>query len=290
MQSKITSEKTQDSAVSKKQTSRGGGAIYGPWMVVKKRSRLNLRISDFSRADSRKRIKLGSQFDALTNMETIDLEAGPNKGRDEQTVKFKETLKAGESVENLRLKNRETSKAMRMDSPNVGGSVGRSIDGSTFVTRVASLFPSKAGFDPSSSALSQPMIVMDMSCIRPGHQDKEPGGPPNLSRNIVNLNLPSVDNFKTLFNSSSLTPMTISCFNPVFVGQEENKENNVIMQSKPDSLVSEPIEFQVLDSLGGLNPNRHSDVSFKEKGPVDGIIQGGCMCQSLALRFGAWEK
>ncbi|KAH1065076.1 hypothetical protein J1N35_030063 [Gossypium stocksii] len=78
-------------------------------------------------------------------------------------------------------------------NPTVGGSVGRSFDGPTFVSGAASL--SKADFDPLRSDLNQPTSTTDMSYIRP---------------------------------------------------------------------------VQVLDSSGGLNPNKHSAVSFMEKSPVVG--------------------
>ncbi|KAK5833260.1 hypothetical protein PVK06_017080 [Gossypium arboreum] len=156
---------------------------------------------------------------------------------------------------------------LQATNPNVGGSVGWSLDGPALVIKAASLIPSKVSIDPSSSALNQSTSVINTSHIRPSHQNKESGGPSNHLRKFVNLELPSAKNFDLL---SNLSPMKISCFNPIFVGQEASKENGAVMWTKSVLLVPEPIEVQDADSPGGLNPNRHTAVSFKEKGPAEG--------------------
>ncbi|KAK8354326.1 hypothetical protein V6Z12_A05G215100 [Gossypium hirsutum] len=42
------------------------------------------------------------------------------------------------------------------------------------------------------------------------------------------------------------------------------------MSSKPAYSVSKLVEVRVVDFFGGLNLNKHTAVSFKEKGPTDG--------------------
>ncbi|KAK5786059.1 hypothetical protein PVK06_040686 [Gossypium arboreum] len=155
------------------------------------------------------------------------------------------------------------------DSPNVDGLVG-GFNGSAAAFGAANLFLSKAVIDPPSSALNQPMRVMDTPFKKPGQQNKEIGRLSTLSGNIDNIALLSADSSKIISNSSSLTSMTLSYFNLFFVGQEQNEGNDETMQPKSVSMVPEPIEVQVLDSSSGLNPNRHSAVSFKEIRPAYG--------------------
>ncbi|PPR92871.1 hypothetical protein GOBAR_AA27805 [Gossypium barbadense] len=82
MQPEVTSEKIQDTVVPEKQSCEGGGTMYRLWMVIEKRSRSNPKNANISKADSKGKSKSGSRFDTLKNMETIDLEAGTNKGRE----------------------------------------------------------------------------------------------------------------------------------------------------------------------------------------------------------------
>ncbi|KAH1046332.1 hypothetical protein J1N35_037116 [Gossypium stocksii] len=53
--------------------------------------------------------------------------------------------------------------------------------------------------------------------------------------------------------------------------QEVNVDDGLTMTSKPASLMSNLLDVQAADSSGGLNCNKHTAVSFKEKGPTDGV-------------------
>ncbi|KAL1152668.1 hypothetical protein V6Z11_A09G125900 [Gossypium hirsutum] len=64
--------------------------------------------------------------------------------------------------------------------------------------------------------------------------------------------------------------MNISCFNPVFIGHEDNDGDVLDKQTKTDSMVPKLVEIQVTDSIGGLNPQRHTVVSFNKKESVGG--------------------
>ncbi|PPD96613.1 hypothetical protein GOBAR_DD06369 [Gossypium barbadense] len=53
-------------------------------------------------------------------------------------------------------------------------------------------------------------------------------------------------------------------------GQEVSEDGGPALSTKPTSSLSESVEVQVVDSLGGLNPNRHTTILFKEKDSTDG--------------------
>lgn len=82
--------------------------------------------------------------------------------------------------------------------------------------------------------------------------------------------------FKMHDNNSNSMPVTISCINPIFVDQGANVDDGPIMSSKPAYSVSKLVEVRVVDFFGGLNLNKHTAVSFKEKGPTDGIHLERC--------------
>ncbi|KAH1096689.1 hypothetical protein J1N35_013610 [Gossypium stocksii] len=52
---------------------------------------------------------------------------------------------------------------------------------------------------------------------------------------------------------------------------EVNVDDGLTMTSKPASSMSNLVEVQATDSSGRLNRNKHTAVSFKEKGPADGV-------------------
>ncbi|XP_016719157.1 uncharacterized protein [Gossypium hirsutum] len=101
LQPETSSGKEQTGVTPVKDMNEGEGAIYGPWMVVEKKSRCDSRNSNLSKADLRERGKLGSRFDALVNMETLKLDEARNKEIEGQTIDFRDTLKAGKFIEYL---------------------------------------------------------------------------------------------------------------------------------------------------------------------------------------------
>ncbi|PPR95640.1 hypothetical protein GOBAR_AA25035 [Gossypium barbadense] len=64
-----------------------------------------------------------------------------------------------------------------------------------------------------------------------------------------------------------------SCFNPVFVVHEVNVTDESSMVSESATLMSDLVELQVTDSSGGSDQNKHTAVSFKEKGPATGATK-----------------
>ncbi|KAK5775604.1 hypothetical protein PVK06_043511 [Gossypium arboreum] len=108
LQPEASSEKDQSGVTQAKEVSEGESAVYGPWMVVEKKAVRNFRSSNSCKASFRER-KSGSRFDALVDMEVLDLEAEINKGNEGQTAELKDIFKSGKFIENLRMKNWENS-------------------------------------------------------------------------------------------------------------------------------------------------------------------------------------
>ncbi|KAK8354325.1 hypothetical protein V6Z12_A05G215100 [Gossypium hirsutum] len=59
------------------------------------------------------------------------------------------------------------------------------------------------------------------------------------------------------------------------------------MSSKPAYSVSKLVEVRVVDFFGGLNLNKHTAVSFKEKGPTDGIHLERCSVHNSGTKLKA---
>ncbi|KAA3481487.1 reverse transcriptase [Gossypium australe] len=149
------------------------------------------------------------------------------------------------------------------------GLVGRTR--ATLVNDTGAVGPtaSKAVMDTICSVINQPNGALDLSCTKPRLQNKESGGSSNLLIMFFNTST-GAESFKAPSNFSSLTPMSVSYFNPVFVGQEASEGDGSYMHTKADSSVSGLFEVHVADSPGGLNLNRHTTISFNEKGPAEG--------------------
>ncbi|KAH1131911.1 hypothetical protein J1N35_003289 [Gossypium stocksii] len=56
----------------------------------------------------------------------------------------------------------------------------------------------------------------------------------------------------------------------IFVGQEDSMGNGSSLQTKDNSSMPDLVDIQVVDPLGGLNPNRHTAVPFNKKGKAGG--------------------
>ncbi|KAH1047387.1 hypothetical protein J1N35_038171 [Gossypium stocksii] len=117
---------------------------------------------------------------------------------------------------------------------------------------------------------SQANDVVFPSC-EPTFQTKDAGGSSNLESDFVFNKLNDARCSDLIPNCSNSTSMNISCFNPIFVGQEVNKGDALILHGHVDPLMSELVDIQVTDASGGLNSQRHTVVSFNEKGSVGGI-------------------
>ncbi|KAH1113813.1 hypothetical protein J1N35_007191 [Gossypium stocksii] len=65
--------------------------------------------------------------------------------------------------------------------------------------------------------------------------------------------------------------------------KEVSEDGDPTLSTKPTSSLSELVEVQVVDSPGGLNPNKHTVVSFKEKDLVDSAqLRGLLLAQTVS--------
>ncbi|PPS17534.1 hypothetical protein GOBAR_AA03038 [Gossypium barbadense] len=182
LQPETSSGKEQTGVTPVKDMNEGEGAIYGPWMVVEKKSRK------------------GGRWGELKGISGLGF------------------LKKDRAV--------GPSSAAIVKANGVIGLAG-----------------SKMNMDISCGGLSQPNGVLDLPCTKSSSQIE---GTRECSNSISNF--------------SNSTSMNISCFNPVFAGQEDSEGDVFNLHTKADSKVPELIKIQ-----------RHTTVSFNEKGPVGGI-------------------
>ncbi|KAA3475084.1 LINE-type retrotransposon LIb DNA, Insertion at the S11 site-like protein [Gossypium australe] len=246
-------------ATLEKEVSEGNGTIYGPWMVVEKKIRRNSRNKNLNKADFRESGKSGTRFDALENMKAFVVEDETNKENE-----------VGRPSAAIRIDNGEAEPSMSK-TPNmlaVTGPVGCLSTAIGLDNGAVDPSMSKTHMDTSCSVLSQPNGMLGSSCAGPSLQNKKTGGFYNLLNTIALKNSTGAESTKSSSNFSSLSPMKISCVNPVIVGQEESEGDGSNMQPKSNSSVPEPFNIQVVDSSGGLDTNRHTAVSFNEKGPA----------------------
>ncbi|PPR93435.1 hypothetical protein GOBAR_AA27226 [Gossypium barbadense] len=201
--------------------------------------------SDLARRRTREKGKTGSSFDALANMEA---------GGDKLGIGPLDLQKVG---------------------PVANISVGQSIGTIGYTTRTVSPLFSKNDLDHSNNGVLQINNVVGPDCTDPVPLINETwsSNPSNDSE----FKISSGDEFfKMHDNNSNSMPVTISCINPIFVDQGANVDDGPIMSSKPAYSVSKLVEVRVVDFFGGLNLNKHTVVSFKKKGPTDGIHLERC--------------
>ncbi|KAH1106714.1 hypothetical protein J1N35_010482 [Gossypium stocksii] len=172
--------KSQSYTTTTKEVSKDDGDVYGPWMVVERKSKRTSRSSNRNKIDLRKGGKSGTRFEALENMEVTAMEDGIIKAKEGQMAELNDIFKAERFFEQIRDKNR--------GCPNPKGKKQMGEAGEEF-----------------------------------GH-----------------------------FNS------------------KKSKEDGSNLQIKSNASIPKLIVVQVADSFSGLNPNKHSAVSFNNKGTVEG--------------------
>ncbi|KAH1066052.1 hypothetical protein J1N35_031039 [Gossypium stocksii] len=275
MQPGSSSGKEQNYVSPAKVTNEGDGAVYGPWMVVEKKNRRNYRNINSSE-NLRDQGKSGSRFDALTNIENLNLNDEIKKGTEGQAVLFGDSLKSGKFIEHIR-KNIRGNKQVGGAKKNFGpenSKVCRPAMDDSIVPFIAAATEANGALGPdvaksnlatSCDGPSQSNSVLDHPCTKSGSQVDALGDfSKSLSGHVINTSIDAkCSNSVTSFSNSS--NMNISCFNPVFVGQEDNDGDVSDIKSKTDSMVPELVEIQVTDSISSLNPQRHTVVSIKGK-------------------------
>ncbi|PPR97086.1 hypothetical protein GOBAR_AA23582 [Gossypium barbadense] len=85
----------------------------------------------------------------------------------------------------------------------------------------------KAVMDPSSSIINQPSGVLDPHCTESILQKNKTGSSFNLLNDSGFKNLSGDEIFKTPSKHSNSAPVTVSCFNPIFVGQKVSKDDGL---------------------------------------------------------------
>ncbi|KAA3487184.1 reverse transcriptase [Gossypium australe] len=152
---------------------------------------------------------------------------------------------------------------------------------------------SMVDMDSTSTALIQPNSVLDSSCTDPNIQINEVGDSTKFFNMPVINNLSDARSSKLPSNCSNLNSINFSYFNPVFVGQEESEGDVPNKHTKNESSALDLGGTQDAESHGGLNPNRHTAISFKEKEKIGGdhssrthaTVLGGCTSSKFLRAF-----
>ncbi|MBA0751938.1 hypothetical protein Gogos_000825, partial [Gossypium gossypioides] len=217
-QSDSVVRKDQKGTTLTKAVSGGESAIYGPWMVVKRKVRRNSRNNNVKKIDFMEKGKSGSRFDALVNMEVlVDLKDKLNKKDTQKLAGFKNKLKVGENVGQQGFKTWGNPEVMRIEQSE-GDRISDQGDGllnpqrrNPKVKALAGQTPIEPTFDIGIVGSTTLKAIMDLS-ISTGAKI-----------------------FKASTNHSNSTPMTISCFNLIFVGKEVSEDGGPALSTKPAS-------------------------------------------------------
>ncbi|KAG8486672.1 hypothetical protein CXB51_020076 [Gossypium anomalum] len=166
-------------------------------------------------------------------------------GTEDQSVDFGDSLKTGKFIEQMWKNNRGKEKVrgikknfgpknFKVWRPAVDGAIGPYIAATP--EAIGTLGPNevKSNMATSCDGPSQVNGVLDRPSTKSGSQVDIPGG------------------FSKSLNGSN----------------SDGDASDI--QTKADSMVLELVEIQVTDSIGGLNPQRHTVVSFNKKEPVGG--------------------
>ncbi|KAK5840215.1 hypothetical protein PVK06_009102 [Gossypium arboreum] len=130
----------------------------------------------------------------------------------------------------------------------------------------------------------QAIIAVGPTRTKADHNGFEAGST-HLHSTDSGLNFKTVEGGFNIKDNISIPNSVInSCFNPVFVVHEVNVTDESSMVSKSATLMSDLVELQVTDSSGGSDQNKHTAVSFKEKGPATGATKN----QSMEKLMGGW--
>ncbi|PPS13624.1 hypothetical protein GOBAR_AA06953 [Gossypium barbadense] len=204
-----------------------------------------------------------------------------DEGAEGQAVDFGDSLKSGTSMVQLRKNNRgkEQIEGIKKNfGPEISKECRTTMDG-PIVPHIAASAEANGVLSPDGAksimatcydgpsqfngVLNWPSTKSDSQVDILGGFSKSLSGP-----DISTLIDAKCFNPSTSFSNSS--NMNISCFNPVFIGHEDNDGDVLDKQTKTDSMVPKLVEIQVTDSIGGLNPLRHTVVSFNKKESVGG--------------------
>ncbi|MBA0736708.1 hypothetical protein Gogos_010222, partial [Gossypium gossypioides] len=168
--------------------------------------------------DFMKKGKLGSQFDTLANIEVlVDLKDELNKEDIGKLVGFKNKLKIGENVVQQEFKIQGNPKSMMIEQSG-GDRISDQGDGllnpqrrNPEVKALVGRTPVEPAFDIGVVGSTTLKAIMD----------------PSIST--------GAEIFKASTNHSNSTPVTVSYFNPIFVGQEVSKDGGSTLSTKPTS-------------------------------------------------------
>ncbi|KAH1048051.1 hypothetical protein J1N35_038835 [Gossypium stocksii] len=290
--------KDQVTGVLTKTEKRDKPMAYGPWMVVERRNKWQSRRSTSIKVDIMDG-KSGSRFGALANMEgMVDLDVEQNKGNKGNSTKFQEKMKAanferlqgkkGRGSANNNIKKMGVDKsgnvpliladtqADKLMDPvvKVGGHeagtedllAGAKVAESAKATLNLGSFDGKQVAEPANEVLKQDTNGVDPNSYGTSSHFAETG---SFSNSITDPDfnfLPNkilINKLNSNFNSN---PVNFLCVNPIFVEQGGKEDMDVASNLKSFSLGPELVVLNIADFSESLCPNKHSAVSFKEKG------------------------
>ncbi|PPR98740.1 hypothetical protein GOBAR_AA21936 [Gossypium barbadense] len=174
--------------------------------------------SDRSRCKRRRRRCLRAMDGGRKEKVLVDLEDELNKEDTRKLVVFKNKLKVGENVAQQGFKTR-----------------GRTPVEPTFDIGAVRSTTLKAVMDPLSSSMNQPNDVSDPHYIESALQNNKPRSSFHFLNDSAFKVLTGAEVFKSSTNHSKSTPVTVSCFNPIFVGQEVSENGGPALSTKPVS-------------------------------------------------------
>ncbi|PPR84505.1 hypothetical protein GOBAR_AA36209 [Gossypium barbadense] len=222
----LSSEKKQISDIPTKRATEKDGAAYGPWMVVENKNRRKSRNINSSKENLRDQGKSGSRFDALTNMENLNLNVGTKKGTEGQAVDV------GKVTEQIRENNKGNERIWGVKK-SVGPEiykVSRHAMNDPIVPFIAANVEANGARGPGAATSDKVITCNGSSRInvldRPNTKfefqvDTTGGSSKSLSAHVISTSTDALS-FNSSPNFANSLNMNNSCLNPVFVGQEDN--------------------------------------------------------------------
>ncbi|KAA3460126.1 reverse transcriptase [Gossypium australe] len=307
-QTALSPGKAQSTVILTETEGNGETENFGPWMVVERKSR-NLRNKNIPKSDNKGKGIAGNRFEALTAMgNNGGLETEDNNKDEEEIAKIRVNAKVGPHEMKKKQVFRERVRSInfsQLGDENINsGEMGNILINSkrliTFNGKADQSNIKKA----SGSGASGPPFPKELSC------------PPSVAhaRNVAGPSTPIV-NSSNFEKGSTLSQPTI----PLLISNSSNITaaslgNNGILSLIQNSCTNTNYDFQVSSANGGqvmadfsgtsmpsmpeaksgvpiidLNSNKHTAVSFKEKGPVDGAIKNRSSGKSMGSKEGSFR-
>ncbi|KAA3453419.1 reverse transcriptase [Gossypium australe] len=305
-QTALSPGKAQSTVISTEIEGNGETEIFGPWMVVERKSQ-NLRNKNIPKSENKGKRITGNRFEALTVMgNNGGSETEVNNRDEEEIAKFWVNPKVGpHEMKKKKQVFRERGRSInfsQLEDENINsGELGNVLINSKRLITFNGKVDQNSIKKVSESGASGPPFPKELTC------------PPSVAhaRNVAGPSTPIV-NFSNFEKGSTLSQLTI----PLLISNSSNITaaslgNNGTLSFIQNSCTNPIYDFQVLSANGGqvmadnsgtpmpsmpeaksgvpiidLNSNKHTAVSFKEKGPVDGAIKNRSSGKSMGTKEG----